>query len=452
MLSILISIAGILITLLFVVGTHEAAHFLVARAVGVKVLTFSIGFGKKLFSYTDKRGTDYIFALIPLGGYVRMLDSTEENVAPHELSHAYDRKNFFQKSLIMLAGPASNLLCAFALYWLIFVVGFVTPKPIIGEITPGSLADQAGLKSQQEIISVDHTPTLTWTNVLFRLMSHYGDKDKVTIEVKNISNQQTHMLTLTVDHWKMDKLNPDPFLSLGFRPYEPPIPLIIGLIQPNSPAANAKLQIGDKLIAVNGKKLKDWITLITLITTQPHQTLSLTLQREGKILTVPLTLEATHPWFGKPKGRAGFGPMIVYPRPLLQTVKFSPIAAIPKATTELVDFIHFNLLFFQKLITGKLSLQSLGGPITIFDSAGEALNVGWLPFVSFLAFISIAIGVINLIPIPGLDGGQWMMLFIEWIIRRPLPDYITTFLYRAGFLTIVFILIQAIINDVLRLF
>lgn len=452
MLSMLISFASILITLLFVVGTHEAAHFLMARAVGVKVLTFSIGFGKKLFSYTDKRGTEYIFALIPLGGYVRMLDSTEEKVAPDELTNAYDKKNFFQKSLIMLAGPVSNLTCAFFLYWLIFVIGFVTPKPIIGEITQNSLADLAGLKPNQEFVAIDHTPTTSWTNVLFRLMGHYGDKDPIALQMKNKTNGKISEHTLSVDTWKMDKLSPDPFSSLGFTPYEPPIPLVIGVIQPDSPAARAHLRINDKLIAIDGKPLKNWIDVITLISTHPNQTLKFTLERQGKTLTVPITLAATRPWFSQPKGRIGFGPNFVYPNTLLQTVKLGPLEAIPRAGTELFDFIKFNLIFFGKLVTGKLSLQSLGGPITIFDSAGAALNIGLLPFISFLAFISIAIGVINLLPIPGLDGGQWMVLFIEWLIRRPLPDSMNSFLYRAGFIFIIFLLAQAVINDFLRLF
>jgi regulator of sigma E protease len=364
MLATLISIAGILFTIFFVVGSHEAAHFYMARMVGVKVLTFSIGFGKRLFSYTDKRGTEYIFALIPLGGYVRMLDSTEDNVNPADLNQAYDKKSFWKKSLILLAGPSANLICAFFLYWLVFIIGFVAIKPIIGEITPHSLAADAGLTRGQQIVAVDNTPTRTWTSVLLRIMVHAGNQDHTTLTTQDFKSKKISEHTINLKAWNLDGLNPDPFASLGFAPYMP-------------------------------RKITNDV---------------------------------------------------------LQTVKFGPIAAIPEAARQLSDFVHFNLIFFQKLVTGKISLQSLGGPISIFDSAGQALNIGFLPFISFLAFLSIAIGVINFLPIPGLDGGTWMVLAIEAIIRRPLPEKLNALLYRAGFAFILIIMLQAIINDLLRLF
>lgn len=364
MIAALVAVLGIFITIFFVVGTHEAAHFYMARAVGVKVLTFSIGFGKRLFAYTDKRGTEYIFALIPLGGYVQMLDSTQETLEPGQPSQAYDKKSFLQKSLILLAGPCSNLFCALCLYWLIFVIGFVTIKPIIAEITPHSIAAEAGLARGQQIIAVDNTPTRTWTSILLRIMVHTGNQDQATMTTQHFHTQKITQHTLNLKHWKLDGLNPDPFLSLGLTPYIP---------------------------------------------------------------------------------RAAT-------QDVLQTIKFGPVAAIPEAARELSDFVQFNLIFFHKLISGQLSLESLSGPISIFDTAGDALNIGLLPFISFLAFLSIAIGVINLLPIPGLDGGTWMILAIETVIRRPLPPMLNALLYRAGFALILIIMLQAIINDILRLF
>ncbi len=360
----IVSLFGILLTLFFVIGTHEAAHFIAARLLGVKVLRFSIGFGKTLFRWHDHKKTEYVIALVPLGGYVKMLDENEGHVPANQLPYAYNRQPFYKKSLIVLAGPLMNLFCAFWLYWLIFVMGFITIKPMIGEIDPQSIAARAGLKSGQEIVSIDQQPTRTWTKLLFQLVLHTGNKEKIIIAVK--SNQQkitTHTVDLT--HWQMDKLTPDPLKSLGIKPYIPMAPII--------------------------------------------------------------------------------------PKNLFHKIQYEPVAALSEAWQEITDFTYFNLLLFGKLLTGKISLQSLGGPITIFENAGEALNSGLLSFISFLAFLSIAIGVINLLPIPGLDGGHLLIQSIEFIIRKPLPEKILLVLYRLGFFVIFILFAQALFNDILRL-
>lgn len=353
----MISIIGILLTIFFVIGTHETAHFIVARLLGVKVLRFSIGFGKALYRWHDKSGTEYVLALLPLGGYVKMLDENEEPVPNEQLPFAYNRQPFYKKFLIVLAGPLTNIFCAFILYWLIFMIGFITIKPIIDSITPNSLAAQAGLSANQEIIRIDNQPTTTWMGIMFRLLAHAGDQDHVLITVKNKQVEQTHAVDLFT--WRMNKLTPDPLSSIGIIP-------------------------------------------------------------------------------GAPKTA-------------IHKIKYSPIAALTPAWREINDFTYYNLVILSKLITGKLSLQSLGGPITIFESAGDAFYYGLLPFLSFLAFLSISIGIINLLPIPGLDGGHLFIQIIEFIIRRPLPEAILATLYKLGILLLVFVLVQAMINDVLRL-
>jgi regulator of sigma E protease len=451
MLHLLISIAGVILTILFVVGTHEAGHFLAARAVGVKVITFSIGFGKKIFSWRDKSGTEYVFALIPLGGYVRMLDESEAPVAEHESHRAYNQQPYYKKFIIVAAGPFTNFLCAFLLYWLIFSIGFVTIKPIIGEVKPRSIAAEAGLKPQQEITRVDGQDIKTWTNVLFRLLAHTGSKDHLTMSVTNPGSPQEKSITLELSNWKMDDLNPNPLESIGITPYEPPLKLEIGTIKPDSAAARSSLAIGDKLIAVNKAAIKDWIELSTVIQNHPNQELIFTIKRQSKTMDIAVTVGSHRNWLMQQKGSLGISPSFHMPENLLQKVHYSPLSAIPKAFHETVDFAHFNLLLFGKMLTGKLSLESLGGPITIFDSAGDSLNYGFLPFISFLAFLSISIGIINILPIPGLDGGHLFIQTIEAITRRTLPENAVLFMYRIGFLFIIFIMLHAMINDVLRL-
>jgi len=362
--SSIIAILGILLTIFFVIGTHESAHFLMARLLHVKVLRFSIGFGKTLWRHYDRHGTEYVVALLPLGGYVKMLDESEDTVPPDQLPFAFNRQPFYKKFLIVLAGPCANILSAFILYWIIFSIGFTTIKPIIGSITPHSIAAEAGLAPQQEIMQVDHQPVSSWTAILFRIMLHLGDQD--TISVQTLHQNQSRIHTLHLTSWHVDDLNPDPLASLGIKPYVP----------------------------------------------------------------------SSFHW----------------PATLLSHIQYPPLPAAYHAWREIVDFTVFNFLLFGKIITGKLSLHSLGGPITIFETAGDALNSGVLAFLGFLAFLSVSIGIINLLPIPGLDGGHLFIQVIEFIIQRAIPERVVLLLFRLGFILILFVLVQALMNDILRLY
>lgn len=451
MLSIIIAIVGILLTILFVIGTHEAAHFYVARLLGVKVLRFSIGFGKVLWRHVDKHQTEYVLSLIPLGGYVKMLDENEAPVPQAFLSRAFNRQPFYKKFLIVLAGPACNLLCALLLYWFIFMIGITTVRPIIGTVTPGSIAAHAGLRAQTEIIEVDHDDVSGWLAVLLRLVTHLGDDSQLQIITRDINNQQLKTHQLNLKNWQLDGLNPDPLLSIGIKPYQPNIPLIIGMINPNAPAQHSGLRVGDKLIAINQQTMNSWEQISQFIATHPQQTLQFKILRKGKQLIIPVMTGTQKHLFHSQTGYLGIGPKVVWPPELLHKIQYGPVDAIGAAYKEVHDFVYFNFVLFGKMISGKLSLQSLGGPITIFESAGDALNYGFLPFLGFLAFLSIAIGVINLLPIPGLDGGHLFIQIIEAIIQKPIPEKILLLLYRLGFLLIFFFLFQAIMNDVLRL-
>lgn len=450
MLQLLISIFGVILTIFFVIGTHEYGHFLAARLCGVKVLRFSIGFGKTLFKWRGRRGTQFVFALVPLGGYVKMVDENEETVAPQDLPYAFNRQPFYKKFFIVLAGPIVNILCAFVLYWLIFVIGFTTLKPMIGDVQRGSIADQAGLKPQQEIVSIDHKPTFTWTNVIFRLLAHVGNVDQAAIEVKDALNKNQNRI-LNLQNWQLDALNPDPLKSLGIVPYVPNIPLIIGIIAANSPAMSAHLNVGDKIIAINHEPIKTWEQLLKVVKQQPDQKVVLTIERQGKVQEFPIIIGAKQNLLLQKTGYLGIAPQFSWPKNFQHKVKYSPIAAIPQAWQELYDFTYVNFLLIGKMIIGKLSLQGLGGPITIFESAGNAINYGLTAFISFLAFLSISIGIINLLPIPGLDGGHLVIQIIELIIRKPLPIKVLINLYRIGFLILFLIILQALLNDILRM-
>ncbi len=453
MLSILISIVGILATILIIIGIHEFGHFLAARCLGVKVLKFSIGFGKTLWRKFDKNGTEYVFAAIPLGGYVKMLDENEETVSEEERHLAFNQQPYYKKFIIVAAGPLSNLILAFGLYWLIFVMGFTSVVPVVGKVTPNSIAADAGLKPKQEIISIDNTVTHSWMNVIVRILAHTGDTDQMEIVTKPIDGQITKKYLLDLTHWHMDDLKPDPLSSLGFLPYEPEVPGIIGKILPDSPAANADLKVNDEIIALNGKPILDWIDLVTIIDQNPAQKLSLTIKRNGKTHIVDVNTSYQRDMLFKKHGFLGISPQFNGSQNnyLLRKIQYGPIDAITQAWRNTSDFTRLNFMITGKLLTGKVSLQSLGGPISIFQSAGSALNQGFIAFISFLAFLSISIGIINIFPIPGLDGGHLLLQTIEVIIRRPIPPHVLGFIYRIGVIFLFLLIFQAIINDILRL-
>jgi regulator of sigma E protease len=418
--------------------------------LGVKVLRFSIGFGKTLLRKIDRTGTEYVIALIPLGGYVQMLDESEGDVPAHELHRAYNRQPYYKKMLIVLAGPAMNILCALILYWIIFMIGFTSIKPMIGKIEPGSIAAQAGLQANQEIIATDGYDTRGWASFILRLLAHAGNQDTLQVAVKSASGVQSSH-TLNLKNWQLDGLSPDPLTSIGLKPYTPDIPLIVGQIAPDSPAAKAGVQKHDKLIAINNQPIPTWEMLITTITEHPDESIQLTVSRQGKHISLPITLSHKRQLIFFKTGYLGIGPDFTWPENMMNDIQYGPIEAIPHAAQQLYDFTYFNLLLIGKLFVGNISLQSLGGPITIFDTAGTALNIGLLSFLSFLAFLSISIGVVNLLPIPGLDGGHLFLQTIECLIGRKIPDRMLIILYRLGFTILFFVLTISLINDLLRL-
>lgn len=450
MLQLFIGLLGILLTIFFIVGIHELGHFIVARWVGVKVLRFSIGFGKALYRWYDKKGTEYVLAAIPLGGYVKMVDENEENVAKEDLPFAFNRQPVYKKFLIAIAGPISNFIFAFFIYWLLLLIGFTSIVPLIGKITPNSIAAQAGMQPQQEILTVNHKNMNSWDDILINLLLHAGNKDKIHITTKNMDTQKNYQYNLNTTNWRMNELKPDPLSSLGIIPFEPTIAPVVGNLLANS-AAKDKLQVGDKILTINNKPIKDWFDMSNIIESHPDQNITVKFERSGKIFTTEIKTHYQRDLLFHKHGVIGISPKFEFPKKLLKENKPGFLPAIPQAWETTYDFIYLNFLVLGKLITGKISLASLGGPITIFQSAGTALNTGIVPFLGFLAFLSIAIGFLNILPIPGLDGGHILFQVIELIIRRPVPLNVQLLFYRLGFIILILLITQALVNDLLRL-
>jgi len=451
LLNILIFILAILVTIFLVIGFHEWGHFITARLLGIKVLRFSIGFGKALYTWHDKKGTEYVLAAIPLGGYVKMLDETEGKVAEKELHLAFNRQPLYKKCLVVAAGPLSNFILAFVLYWILFIIGFTTIVPLVGTTLPHSIASTAGMQPQEEIIRINEKTTNNWTAVTIHLIENIGEKTHIpiTTQVRGTSITKNYLLDLT--HWHLDNLKPDPLNSLGIIPYEPDIPTIIGSIQPHSPATKSTLQINDKILAINQVPMKNWIQVITTIAKHPQETLLFNIQRKDKIISLPVMIGAKNSLFSAAHGYLGISPNFKWPPDLLRNNQYKTVPALYHAAQDVQDYINLNFIMLKKMVTGKISLQSLGGPITIFEGAGDSLNTGILPFLSFVAFISIAIGVINIIPIPGLDGGHLLIYCIEFIIKRPISSRTQELMFRLGFIILIVLAIQAVANDLMRI-
>ncbi len=449
---LLTTILGAVLVVLGVILIHELGHLLVAKCVGVKVLRFSIGFGKPLLSHRGRSGTEYVLAMFPLGGYVKLLDEREGEVAEADLPHAFNRQPVLARIAIVVAGPLINFLLAVVLFWIIFFSGVQLLKPIVGTLRPHSIMAVAGVKSGDEIMRIDGHRTLSWREVLMAIITRIGSHTKMQMQVRHIDSQQLRDLKVNLKHWRLNPKKPDPLKSLGIMPYRPLIPPVVGQVIESSPAAQAGIQAGDKILSIGGRPIKDWSQLLTVVSKHPNQVLSFQLRRGGKKISMAVRLGAKH----QQQKRTGYlGVMVQIPELSAKYswhTNYSLPAAGALAVGHTWQLISFNFTVLAKMIAGNISLRTLGGPITVFRSAGQASHQGWQVYLSFIGFISIALGFINLLPIPGLDGGHLLFQVIELVFRRPVSERVQMLSLRFGIIVLIFLTLQATFNDLNRLF
>ncbi|WP_053214496.1 RIP metalloprotease RseP [Pseudomonas sp. Q12-87] len=449
--SALYMIVGTLVALGVLVTFHEFGHFWVARRCGVKVLRFSVGFGMPLLRWHDKKGTEFVVAAIPLGGYVKMLDEREGEVPVDQLDQSFNRKSVRQRIAIVAAGPIANFLLAMVFFWALAMLGSEQVRPVIGGVEAGSVAARAGLGAGQEIVAIDGEPTSGWAAVNLQLVRRLGESGSLQLMVREQGSTIDSPRELMLDNWLKGADEPDPIRSLGIRPWRPALPPILAELDPKGPAQAAGLKTGDRLLALDGQPIGDWQQVVDSVRVRPDTKIVLRVERDSAPIEVPVTLAARGE-SKAPTGYLGAGVKAVdWPPEMIREVSFGPVAAIGEGARRTWTMSVLTLDSLKKMLFGELSVKNLSGPITIAKVAGASAQSGVADFLNFLAYLSISLGVLNLLPIPVLDGGHLLFYLIEWARGRPLSDRVQGWGIQIGISLVVGVMLLALVNDLGRL-
>ncbi|TMP73134.1 zinc metallopeptidase RseP [Pseudoalteromonas sp. S1609] len=444
------NLGSFILALGILVTVHEYGHFWVARKAGVKVLRFSIGFGKPLLKWHDKYNTEYVIAAIPLGGYVKMLDERVDEVPANQRHLSFNAKSVQARIAIVAAGPMANFLFAIFSLAVMYMVGVQTIKPVVGNVVEGSRAEQAGILPTQQIIKIGDDDISNWQDATFSLMSHLGYKS-VAVTLRNENYQQTTQI-LNLDGWKLDQQDVPPLSSLGIVPFRPQATLTIAAITKDSAAEQANLQVNDVILAVNGETMSSWQQLVNLITQSANKSLQFSVKRQDSIKTILVTPKSRVVSNGVEQGFLGVAPVVEqWPDDFVETRHYGPLDSIVLGTKETWRLITLSFDMIGNLITGQVSVKNLSGPVGIAVGAGTSVSYGLVAFLSFLALISVNLGVFNLLPLPVLDGGHLMYYIIELFRKKPVSEKTQEFGFKVGALLLIFLTCFALFNDVSRL-
>ncbi len=450
--QILISILAFIAAIGVLVTVHEFGHFIVARSLGIKVLRFSIGFGKPLLTWRRKGDdTEYVIAALPLGGYVKMVDEREGAVAAADLPRAFNRQPLKKRLAVVLAGPVFNLVFAVLAYWVIFMAGVPDLRAAVGYVTPGSPAAAAGLRSGDEILAVaGHTAT-TWGDVQLSLFREVLRATQVEIRVRNGGQERELQLPVSNPRLLTEPNQMLPELGLSIAPAQSPV---IGQIQATGTAAASGLKVGDRVLMVRGKPVATWQDLVHTIRASAGMTLPIVIERGGH--EQPLDLKVENATLaGTAIGRVGAGGPAVsanFYDGLQVEQRYNPAAALWQGLVRTVDMSGLTLVAAWNMLLGNVSLHNISGPIDIAQVAGVAAQDGLTAFLEFLAFVSISLGVMNLLPIPVLDGGHVLYFAAEFVKGSPLTERVEIMGQRVGIALLMVLMVFAVYNDLVRVF
>lgn len=448
--GLLWNIGAFIVALGLLVAVHEFGHFWVARRCGVKVERFSIGFGKAIWRRLGKDGTEYVLALIPLGGYVKMLDGRVDELKPGEEAQAFNHKSVWARMAIVAAGPMANFVFALFAFWLMFMIGVPSVKPVVGEVRPASIVAEAGILPGMEIVGVGGEETGDWESVTYALISHLGD-DSVQLKLKAANTSYAVDKTLQLAGWKFDPDKESPIGSLGIVPLGGKVLPVVEAVVPSSASEKAGLQIGDRIKGVDGEAITEWAQFVERVQQSPAQPLQVTVERGGSEMTLTLTPDGKKVK-GQLVGFVGLSPQLVpLPDEYRTLLQYGPLQALWHGVQKTWSLITLTFDIIGKLIGGIVSLDNLSGPISIAKGAGSSADYGLVYFLGFLALISVNLGIINLFPLPVLDGGHLVYFLIEAITGKPVSEKIQEVGFRIGAAILMLLMGIALFNDFARL-
>jgi len=449
--------AAFIVALSILVAIHEYGHFWVARRCNVKVHRFSIGFGKTLFKKVDKHGTEFVLAAIPLGGYVKMLDGRVETVAEEDADFAFDNKTVWQRIAIVAAGPIANFLLAIVAFFFMYSIGVNSAKPIVDGVLAQSPASVITETKGFEITAINNESVNDWEAVNLALIQQIGETHfNITLRPiletgtspSDFSSELKQTYTVQLQNWHYDSKKQSIISSVGFIPFSPEVHLIAGHVVEQSAAARSGLQIDDKLLAINGQQLTDWADFVTTIQSNANTALQLLIDRKGMQQTLTLTPDARETEAGFLQGYIGLSPQVdTYPDDYKVTLQYGMIDSVIKGIDKTWELSRLTVATLVHLVTGELSVKNLSGPVGIAKGAGMSAEYGLAYFLGFIALISVNLGIMNLIPLPVLDGGHLMYYFFEAITGKPVPEKIQEVGFKVGAAILMTFMSVAILND-----
>ncbi len=451
--TLLHTIVAFIVALGVLIVVHEYGHYLVARLCGVKVLRFSVGFGRPLFTWRRGRDqTEWVIAAIPFGGYVKMLDEREAPVAPADLGRAFNRQSVGARLLIVVAGPLFNFLFAIVVYAGLYMHGLPEARPVLAEPPPATLARAAGFRGGDLVRAVDGQEVATWQELRWRVLQGALQRQRLNVEVIN-EREQISSLVLDLGGFPVAEVESDALERIGLGLFRPQLAPVLGQVVAGSAAEQAGLAAGDRVTHAEGRKLATWDDLVQAVRRRPQQPLRLGIERAGVSMEVEVTPDAISV-NGVRIGRIGAAPEIPasHAARIFVQVRHGPLASLTQASKKTWDISVFSLKMLGMMLLGEVSWKNLSGPVTIADFAGQSAQLGWIPYLTFLALISISLGVLNLLPIPPLDGGHLMFYLLEAVKGSPASERAIDVGQRVGIALLLTLMAFAFYNDLTRLF
>ena len=445
------NILAIVVSLGVLITFHEFGHFFIARRCGVKVLRFSVGFGKPIFRYVGKTGTEYTLAMIPLGGYVRMLDEREGNVPDALKPQAFNNKTVWQRFAIVAAGPIANFILAIAIYAVVALMGVQYLAPKVGEIAANSPVSQSQIQSGDELLALNNTPVSSWEDVNLVLADLIGTSGTITVRYQVNQSQEKQEDKITLNRWMAGQEPSNLIQDFGLMPWQPKVVPTIAQVVEDGAAAKAGFKAGDKVVSVDQNSIADWSQFVKRVQNHPGTSMTVTVERDNKRVQLSMIPQSVE----RGSIDVGYAGLAVVPpkwdQSLVREREFGPLQSLVYGAQQTWKMVSLTVSSIGKMLHGLISIDNLSGPITIAKVASASADSGLQSFLKFMAYLSVSLGVLNLLPIPMLDGGHLVFFGIEAVRRKPVSERIQGLAYRVGASLLFTLMAIAIFNDIARL-